>query len=128
MCGRSGASNAFQDHGLLRGQVSGISGWRCRAKTTLNGQKPAINMVGGLYVSSYIQSHISTGPIVRIAPNTLITCDEELIRRLNAARSPYRRNEWFRAVRFDADKENILSEIDPEKHSNMRSKVAPGVR
>jgi hypothetical protein len=74
------------------------------------------------------RSHFSTGPIVRVAPNTLITCDEELIRRLSAARSPYRRNEWFRAVRFDADKENILSEIDPEKHSYMRSKVATGVR
>jgi hypothetical protein len=42
---------------------------------------------------------------VRVAPNILVTSDEDLMRRMTAIRSPYVRDEWFKAIRFDADKE-----------------------
>ena len=67
-----------------------------------------------------------TGPIVRIAPNTLLTCDEDFIRRLTAIQTPYVRNKWFKAVEFDADKQSVLSELNPDKHLFLRAKVAPG--
>ncbi|EXJ75069.1 uncharacterized protein A1O5_01765 [Cladophialophora psammophila CBS 110553] len=66
------------------------------------------------------------GSLARIGPNTLLTCDVELIRRINAARSTYHRGDWYRAFKFDAERENLLSEPDEVKHVEMRKKVAAG--
>ena len=56
-----------------------------------------------------------------------MTCDEELVRKMNAIRSPYRKSKWYQAFKFDADHENVISEIDDNKHNSMRSTRAPGV-
>jgi hypothetical protein len=45
------------------------------------------------------------GSIVRIGPNLLLTSDEDFVWRMSAVRTPYVRDEWFKAIRFDADKE-----------------------
>ncbi|KAK5319343.1 hypothetical protein LTR70_004962 [Exophiala xenobiotica] len=69
---------------------------------------------------------VALGSVVRIAPNVLVTYDTDLIRKMNAVRSPYRRSDWFKAFKFDADRENVFSETDTEKHAKMRSKVTLG--
>ncbi|RVX68754.1 hypothetical protein B0A52_07640 [Exophiala mesophila] len=66
------------------------------------------------------------GPTTRIGPNTLVTCDEELIRKMCSVRSSYSRGDWYRAFKFDADRENLFSEPDEEKHIKMRMRVAAG--
>jgi len=55
-----------------------------------------------------------------------VTSDTDLVRKINAVRSPYRRSDWFKAFKFDADRENVFSETDMERHAKMRSKVTLG--
>ena len=66
------------------------------------------------------------GPLARIGPNALVTSDPELVRRMHANRSPYRRSLWYEATRFKPGAENVLSERHEEKHSNLRKKMASG--
>ena len=66
------------------------------------------------------------GPLVRIAPNILVTNDTTLIRKMNAVRSAYSRSDWNKAFRFDADRENVFSETDAKKHDALRQKLSMG--
>ena len=66
------------------------------------------------------------GFLARIGPNHLTTSDPELFRRMNAARSPYRRSPWFDAMRFKPGSDNVLSERHEEKHEKLRKKMAAG--
>lgn len=69
------------------------------------------------------------GSIARIGPNTVVTSDADLVRKMNASRgSTYTRGMWYKAFKLDAERENLLTELDEEKHMNMRNKVSPGVR
>lgn len=68
------------------------------------------------------------GSIARIGPNTVVTSDADLVRKMNASRgSTYTRGLWYKAFKLDAEQENLLTELDEEKHMNMRNKVSPGV-
>lgn len=71
-------------------------------------------------------TNIASGPLVRIAPNKLVTSDVAFARRTNSAKSGYTKADWYRAFRFDAQFENLFSEVDNVKHAEMRKKVAPG--
>ncbi|KAM0321505.1 hypothetical protein ACHAQA_010073 [Verticillium albo-atrum] len=64
-------------------------------------------------------------PIAKVGPYHVLTSDPDLIRRINAARTPYRRSEWYKAVRFDPDKDNLAT-CPPEKHLELRAKMAAG--
>lgn len=66
------------------------------------------------------------GSLARIGPNTLVTCDEDLIRKINSVRSGYGKADYYKAFRFDAERENVLSETDTERNSAMRKKMAAG--
>jgi hypothetical protein len=69
------------------------------------------------------------GSIARIGPDTVVTCDEDLFRKMNAYRgSTYTKGNWYKAFKFDADQENLFSQIDEEKHMNLRNRVTAGVR
>ena len=68
------------------------------------------------------------GDIARIGPNTVVTCDADLIRKMNALRgSTYTRGKWYKAFKLDAQRENLFTELDEEKHANMRARISPGV-
>lgn len=67
---------------------------------------------------------IHEGSLVRIGPNTLTTSDPELIRRMSAARSVYRRSDWYTGMRVDPHLDNILSELDTDVHDKRRAKMA----
>ena len=66
------------------------------------------------------------GSLARIGPNHLTTSDPELVRRMNAPRSSYRRSSWFESFRFTPGTDNILSERQEEKHERLRRKMAAG--
>lgn len=55
-----------------------------------------------------------------------MTTDTDLIRRMNAPRSPYSKSTWYKAFRFDAKRENLFSETNEEKHNEMRKRVGIG--
>ncbi|KAF6840827.1 cytochrome P450 [Colletotrichum plurivorum] len=66
------------------------------------------------------------GPVVRIGPNDLVTNDSELLRRMWAVRSPYLKAAFYRAVRFDPTRDNIISMRDDQQHNELRAKMAIG--
>ncbi|KAJ9660997.1 hypothetical protein H2201_006725 [Coniosporium apollinis] len=66
------------------------------------------------------------GSLARIGPNHLLTSDEGLIRRINAPRSPYRRSGWYSTFRFKPRADNLISEVNEEKHDELRRKMAAG--
>lgn len=67
------------------------------------------------------------GSIVRIGPNQLVTNDPEVLRKLSAVRSPYRRSNWYDGMRLEADHDHVLSERDENRHNALRAKMAAGV-
>ena len=66
------------------------------------------------------------GSLARIGPNHLATSDPELVRRMNAPRSPYRRGPWYDAFRFKPGSNNVFSERQEENHERLRRKMAAG--
>ncbi len=71
---------------------------------------------------------MAPGSLARIGPNDLVTNDPALMRRMLAVRSPYRRSDWYVGMRFDPTRDNVESQKDEEKHAELRSKIAAGVR
>lgn len=66
------------------------------------------------------------GPLVRIAPNTLLTSDANLVRRMNAPRSAYTRADWYIAIRLVPNQDNAFSVVDDKEHDERRKKMAAG--
>lgn len=65
---------------------------------------------------------------MRVGPNELITGDPDILRRMLGIRTPYRRSNWYDALRIDPTHDNVLSERNDEKHNVLRAKMAAGVR
>ncbi|QIW99451.1 hypothetical protein AMS68_004969 [Peltaster fructicola] len=66
------------------------------------------------------------GSTARISPGTLITCDPDLVRTMNAVRSPYTRGVWYSALKLHPDIDNITSHTNESIHADLRSRMAPG--
>jgi hypothetical protein len=66
------------------------------------------------------------GPLARIGPNELLTNDADLIRRINAPRSGYRKSDQYIAARLEPGRDNIISVRDDVHHSELRKKMASG--
>ncbi|TAQ91397.1 hypothetical protein B7494_g353 [Chlorociboria aeruginascens] len=69
---------------------------------------------------------VLAGPLARVGPDELITDDPALLRKMMAVRSLYTRGPWYNAVRFDPDRDNILSMRNDNAHTILRSKMAAG--
>ncbi|KAG4432139.1 hypothetical protein IFR05_012376 [Cadophora sp. M221] len=67
-----------------------------------------------------------SGILARMGPNTLVTTSPELIVRMNAARSPYRKADWYDGLMMPPGQHNIFSQRDEEKHSRRRAQMADG--
>ena len=72
-------------------------------------------------------ANILKGPIARTGPNSLIISDATLWRKICAVRSPYIRSVWYKGLRFEPDKDIILTHRSA-KHQETRHKMAAGVR
>lgn len=81
--------------------------------------------VGGIDVK-FSEWSKQYGVLVRIAPNTLLTSDPEVWRRMSAPRSPYRRSKWFNAMRMNPGVDNVLSTRDEKRHDELRKRMAAG--
>lgn len=84
-----------------------------------------VHLQGAIY-DTFGALNKTYGPLVRIAPNTLLTSDPEVLRRKSAARSPYTRSDWFIAMRLNPGQDNVLSQRDEAKHDELRRKMASG--
>jgi cytochrome P450 len=86
----------------------------------------ALNGHGGPLYENLHKIYADGGPFVMIAPNYVVTNDPDVWRRVSALRSPYPRDEWWLAGRFNPDYENLASIIDTERHDAMKAKTASG--
>jgi len=66
------------------------------------------------------------GSLARIGPNELLTNDPELIRKMNAPRSGYKRPDKYIGARLEPGKDHIISVRDDFHHSELRRKMASG--
>lgn len=69
----------------------------------------------------------TTGSLVRVGPNDLVTDDPDVLRKIMATRSAYTRGPWYDAMRFDPGRDNLLSTRDEKAHIKLRNKMAAGV-
>lgn len=65
------------------------------------------------------------GSLVRIGPNYVMTSDPDIVRRLNAPRSPYIKSNWYIASRFTPGIDNMISDRNDAHHEVLRKKALP---
>lgn len=66
-------------------------------------------------------------PFTRIGPQDVTTKDPAFMRHMLSVHSPYQKSDWYNAMRFNPERDNILSIRDNELHTRYRAKLAPGV-
>jgi hypothetical protein len=84
--------------------------------------------MAGDFHSELEQVNDKYGNLARIGPNDLLTNDHELIRRMNAVRSPYTRSSWYDGMRIDPERDHVFSVKDDKIHDHLRGMMAMGVR
>ncbi|KAK4454180.1 Pisatin demethylase [Podospora aff. communis PSN243] len=63
---------------------------------------------------------------IRVGPNELLTGNPDVIRRITAARSRYRRSDWYRLHRLIPGQDSMLTTLDVAEHDWLKAKTAPG--
>lgn len=81
---------------------------------------------GRIHLDLFDVTEKYAGPLVRIGSNTLLTCDPNLLRKMLAVRTPYKRADWYIGMRLDPSRDNIVSQRDDVKHSILKAKMAAG--
>jgi hypothetical protein len=79
--------------------------------------------------SQYLRLHEINekyGKLARIAPNHLVTSDIEVVTRMSAVNSPYRRSGIYSCFRFRPREDHVFSMRDEKLHTELRRKVAIG--
>ena len=64
--------------------------------------------------------------MVRVGPNTLLTDDEEFVRKMNAVRSDYSKADWYKAFKMDGNYNNVISMTDHSQHLDLRNRLFNG--
>jgi hypothetical protein len=63
------------------------------------------------------------GPVVRIGPNEVTTSDAPAIRKLNAARSKYIRDPWYRGGRWNPYVLHMFNELEQGPHDALKGRL-----
>ncbi|KAE9363167.1 cytochrome P450 [Stipitochalara longipes BDJ] len=66
------------------------------------------------------------GSIVRVGPHQLVTGDPDVLRKMSAVRSPYRRSSYYDGMRLEPNYTHVLSERDENRHNQLRANMGPG--
>lgn len=66
------------------------------------------------------------GSPARIGPNMIIHEDPEIIRFVGSPRGGFTRGHWYSGMQFDPRINNILSETNERRHTELRAKMMPG--
>ena len=56
----------------------------------------------------------------------LMTTNPDLIRRMNAVRSPFTRGQWYSCLKLHPEHDNVVSIVDERRHLDLRSRMSPG--
>ena len=63
------------------------------------------------------------GPLVRIAPNTLLVNDPDVCRRMSDRQSAYVRDDFYLTARLVPGEDNVFSIVDEDAHTTRRKKM-----
>ncbi|KAK7715154.1 hypothetical protein SLS64_003851 [Diaporthe eres] len=66
------------------------------------------------------------GPLVRVAPDMLMTDDAGVVRQINSVRAGYRRSSWYHSFRVNPYEENMISTTDDAFHTLVKSSTNGG--
>lgn len=69
----------------------------------------------------------AAGPLVRIGPNDLLASDPDVLRKMSAVRSPYRKGTFYETGRIIPGENNVVSLRDDDLHKTLRAKLSPAV-
>lgn len=72
--------------------------------------------------------NVCVGKAVRISPNDIVTNDLDFVMKMSSVRSAYTRSEVYGSTAFDWQVNHVFSERNEERHNELRSKLASGVR
>ena len=67
------------------------------------------------------------GSPARIAPDMVLFEDPDIYRAALAPRSLYKRGDWYKGMQLDPRIDNLLSERNEKRHTELRSKMLPAV-
>jgi len=82
--------------------------------------------ISGRMWEAYKDLNKKYGPLARIGPNDLITDDPDIIRRMSAARSTYRRSGWYGAMKLNPHEESMFSLRDTVAHDKLKHRCSAG--
>jgi len=101
----------------FKGPFLGSFSYLWMAKTAVSGKSWKIHLENSQKYGS---------PFVRIGPDVLITDSAEVIRRINAARSPYKRDDWYDAFQTNPYSRSMVSTTDEDQHNYLKTRTAAG--
>ncbi|KAK4653471.1 hypothetical protein QC762_506620 [Podospora pseudocomata] len=64
------------------------------------------------------------GPLVVVAPGTVVTNDLDVLRKISAARSTYKRSVWYAGAKFTHDTDSMGTQVDTAAHDILKAKTA----
>ncbi|KAK0657838.1 cytochrome P450 [Cercophora newfieldiana] len=64
--------------------------------------------------------------LIRVAPDTLITDDPDVFRRINGAHNGYCKGDWYAVMRLDPYQHSMISTPDTAFHDDIKARVAAG--
>ncbi|KAH8879036.1 cytochrome P450 [Thozetella sp. PMI_491] len=83
------------------------------------------NTIKGLNYEAY-QGLRAYGSLVRVGPNSLVSDDPDVFRRMSGIKSSYRRDTWYLATKFTYDMDTTFSIIDTAEHDKLKAKIIGG--
>ncbi|XDG03945.1 hypothetical protein ABKA04_003560 [Annulohypoxylon sp. FPYF3050] len=66
------------------------------------------------------------GPLARTGPNSIVTNDPSILRKIAAARTKYTKHEWFAAATFAPWHRTMVTILDNFNHDKLKAKTAQG--
>jgi hypothetical protein len=100
----------------FKGPFSGALSYFFIMKTTTSGRMWEV----------YQDLNKKYGPLARIGPNDLITDDPDIIYRMSAARSTYRRSGWYGAMKLNPYEDSMFSLRDTMAHDKLKHRCSAG--
>ncbi|KAK4446422.1 putative cytochrome p450 monooxygenase [Podospora aff. communis PSN243] len=64
--------------------------------------------------------------LIRIAPDSLLTDDPDVLRRINGAHNGYTKGDWYAVMRLDLYHHTIVSSRDNAFHDDIKARTAAG--
>jgi len=64
--------------------------------------------------------------LIRVAPDTLITDDPDIFRRINGTHNGYSKGDWYSVMRLDPYQHSMISSPDVAFHDDIKARTAAG--